>query len=86
MKNTLDLATLREALVARKAEVAAEIRDYPGPIPGCDAQFNHLLEIRRILAHELQRLDAMEGDTVSADEFITRSPSARELQHILPLH
>ena len=84
MNVMLSLATLRAALVARKAEIAAEIRNYPGPIPGCDAQFNSLLEIRRILAQELLRLDALADDSISAAEFIAGSPDARDLPHILP--
>lgn len=30
-------------------DVATEISRYPGPIAGCDAQFNHLLDCRRRL-------------------------------------
>jgi len=82
MRNVIDLDSLRDALTARKAEVAAEIRNYPGPIPGCDAQFNRLLEVRRILAQELQRLDR--ADDVSVDEFVGTSPSADDLREILP--
>tara|TARA_R110001606_G_scaffold68916_1_gene157483 strand:+ start:366 stop:626 length:261 start_codon:yes stop_codon:yes gene_type:complete len=85
MNDILDLAMLRAALVARKAEIAAEIRHYPGPIPGCDAQFNRLLEIRQILAHELLRLDAVTDDSIGTAEFLARSPRARELPDILPL-
>ena len=85
MKALADIPSLRRALLARKAEVAAEIRGYPGPIPGCDAQFNHLLEIRRILAQELLRLDAIDDNTVSVAEFIDNSPSARVLPLISPL-
>lgn len=85
MKNVVDLASLRDALTARKAAVAAEIRRYPGPVPGCDAQFNHLLEVRRILAQELQRLDALEPDApVSVAEFVATSPRADVLPDILP--
>jgi hypothetical protein len=83
MKNLVDLDALRDALTSRKAEVSAEIRNYPGPIPGCDAQFNHLLEVRRILAQELQRIDTVRD--ISVDEFVDTSPSAEELPDILPL-
>ncbi|MEX2615718.1 MAG: hypothetical protein WD767_06455 [Alphaproteobacteria bacterium] len=85
MNDVPNLTTLRAALVARKAEVTAEIRHYPGPIPGCDAQFNRLLEIRRILAHELLRLDGIADDSISATEFVAQSPSAGELPQILSL-
>ena len=35
-----------------------EIRDYPTPIPRCDAQFNHLFEQRSRLHRALERIDA----------------------------
>jgi len=41
--------TLREDL----RRITAEIRDYPRPIAGCDAQFNHLLEQRAELERQL---------------------------------
>ena len=85
MKIAMNFAALRDALIARKAEVAAEIRNYPGPIPGCDAQFNHLLETRRILAQELQRIETVTDENVSVADFVNQSPSARELPDILAL-
>lgn len=86
MKSIVNKESLRQALLIRKAEVASEIRHYPGPIPGCDAQFNHLLEVRRILAQELHRLDNLDpGKTISVEDFIDTSPSAKELPDILPL-
>lgn len=33
-------------LIAEKARIEEEIRNYPAPIPACDAQFNYLLERR----------------------------------------
>ena len=53
---------LRRHLEGVSATVAAEIRGYPAPIPACDAQFNHLLEQRRLLSRELARLDAARKD------------------------
>ncbi|GAB4229991.1 MAG: hypothetical protein Kow0032_11520 [Methyloligellaceae bacterium] len=44
-------------LMARKREIEAEIAAYPAPIPACDAQFNHLLEMQRLVRSELQRLE-----------------------------
>lgn len=44
--------TLREA----KEMVAAEIANYPTPISGCDAQFNHLLSERAKIASALHAL------------------------------
>lgn len=45
---------------ARKA-VADEIRDYPTPIPRCDAQFNRLIEQRTELSRLLGELDIALG-------------------------
>lgn len=43
----------RSRLLDEKAAIAEEIRGYPAPIAGCDAQFNHLLERRREIEHAL---------------------------------
>ena len=37
----------RYALEAARGELDSEIRAYPTPISGCDAQYNHLLAERR---------------------------------------
>src|SRR5258708_13096136 len=47
----------------RRRALAAEIRDYPTPIPRCDAQFNHLYEQQARLARELDRIGAVAGKT-----------------------
>jgi len=71
---------LRLGLEALSERVAEEIRAYPRPITACDAQFNHLLELRRLLPYELDRLDAAaRGRTASLAEFIASSPCAAEL-------
>lgn len=48
----------RRRLLAERAQIVAEIRAYPLPIPACDAQFNWLLErraqIERALVHGAQ--------------------------------
>lgn len=49
----------REALLKRKAEIQAEINSYPGPIAGCDQQFNHLLEQRAEIRKRLQELEQL---------------------------
>ena len=36
-----------DALKEEKQRIDAEIRSYPAPITGCDAQYNDLLERRR---------------------------------------
>jgi|GEM_PF-2046622 len=43
-------------LEALRRGTSEEIRSYPSPIAGCDAQFNHLLEQRTAIVAELQRL------------------------------
>ena len=45
----------RENLATARDALDAEIRDYPTPISGCDAQYNHLLAERR-RAHEALRV------------------------------
>ena len=50
-----------EAMAANKRDemaLDAEIRDYPTPVSGCDAQYNHLLAERRRAHEALQVLDA----------------------------
>ncbi len=55
MPDTLDarLRDITDALADLRQQLAAEISTYPTPISGCDAQFNHLLDLRhRIRAAE----------------------------------
>lgn len=51
------LTLAREALRCAHRNVAAEIGSYPRPIAGCDAQFNHLLDIRWRLGRALAALE-----------------------------
>lgn len=51
-------ARARAALVEAAAELDGEIRAYPTPISGCDAQYNHLLAERRRVRSALAALDA----------------------------
>lgn len=46
----------REQLEAERHRINEEIRNYPTPIAGCDAQFNFLLEERARISQELDRL------------------------------
>jgi len=72
--------SLRRRIEALAAGVAMEIRAYPRPITACDAQFNHLLELRRLLPLELQRLAAMADNPASTiDAFLRSSPCAAEI-------
>lgn len=70
------ISALKEALSDHleriKRPINQEIRNYPMPAAGCDAQFNHLIEERRRLAEELSRLAALE-DAGMIDEFMDAS-------------
>jgi hypothetical protein len=81
----LDWIDLRRCLLALMQEVGAEISAYPGPITACDAQFNHLLELRRMLPAELARLEAATADpSASAEDFIRSSPCREALPVLKP--
>ena len=60
---------LRHQLEARRQQVIQDIRNYPPPIPACDAQFNYLLEQRDALHGELNRLKRLAGNA-SADDLL----------------
>ncbi len=47
---------IRYGLKDRKRAIAAEMRAYPQPIAGCDAQYQHLSDQRAAIARELGRL------------------------------
>ena len=49
------IRTLHDA----KAAVEADIRTYPRPISGCDAQFNHLLAQRQMVHVALRALETV---------------------------
>jgi hypothetical protein len=49
------LQKVRQHLEVARNALDAEIREYPTPISGCDAQYNHLLAERR-RAHEALRV------------------------------
>ena len=81
MRNTgSQWEAIRRDLEALATSVAADIRAYPRPITACDAQFNHLLELRRLVPLELQRLEAAaQTPGMTAEEFIGSSPCAADL-------
>lgn len=63
----MELASERiRDLENERQRVNEEIKNYPTPIPACDAQFNYLLEERARIAQELDRSSALssEGDFV----------------------
>ena len=47
----------RAALINAQTELTDEIRNYPTPISGCDAQYNYLLAERRRVHAALRALD-----------------------------
>ncbi len=51
------LGEIRRDLEERKRSIAAEMRGYPQPIAGCDAQYQRLSDQRAAIARELSRLD-----------------------------
>jgi transposase InsO family protein len=53
------LMSCKRELEAERVRLNEEIGAYPAPIPACDAQFNHLIEQRRTIGEELQRLEAL---------------------------
>lgn len=59
---------IRHELQARQRQVIEEIRQYPPPIPACDAQFNYLLEQRDEIARELDRLHETTARGVSSTD------------------
>ena len=80
MSTEPDWSDLRRRLQALMREVAEEISAYPRPITACDAQFNHLLDLRRQLPGELARLeDAASDPSASVEAFIRLSPCRADL-------
>ncbi len=61
-------AMIHQHLQEQSCRVHSEIRNYPAPIPACDAQFNYLLEEREALSSELVRVrELMKKDADSKD-------------------
>ncbi len=52
------LTIARAELELARRLVHDEIRDYPTPISGCDAQYNHLIGLRGSIADALRALEA----------------------------
>jgi hypothetical protein len=80
MSTDRDWSDMRGRLQALMREVAEEISAYPTPITACDAQFNRLLELRRLLPVELARLEVAAGDpSASVEAFLAASPCSEEV-------
>lgn len=76
---------IRDHLEDKRARLGREIRDYPQPIPACDAQFNHLTDKRSAIYGELRRLELARVDGFAQrdrlkaiDEFIASSDCVDE--------
>lgn len=76
---------IRGHLEDKRSRLGQEIRDYPQPIPACDAQFNHLTGQRSEIYGELGRLELAradspaQGDCFGAiDDFIASSDDIDE--------
>jgi uncharacterized coiled-coil DUF342 family protein len=72
--------SIRTDLENERRRIQKEISTYPPPITACDQQFNHLLEERSRISHELTRLhEAFEEGQKSGedmkflDEFVRSS-------------
>ena len=51
------LTVARAELRIARQLIQDEIRDYPTPISGCDAQFNYLIGLRGSISEALRALD-----------------------------
>ena len=52
------LSAAAAELDAARLMIEREIRDYPTPVSGCDAQFNHLIGLRGSVSEALRALEA----------------------------
>lgn len=48
----------RRELDDQLADIKAQIRSYPQPIAGCDAQYQHLFDKRELLVEKIKDLDS----------------------------
>ncbi|MXX88840.1 MAG: hypothetical protein F4213_21520, partial [Boseongicola sp. SB0677_bin_26] len=61
------LATATERLEAARQLIETEIRSYPAPVAGCDAQFNHLVGMRGSISEALAALPDFDGFRLTAE-------------------
>lgn len=57
MTHQAHLAKAAEELRAAKHAILDELRDYPTPVSGCDAQYNHLIGLRNAVSLALEALN-----------------------------
>lgn len=67
---------VQDQLTEQRATLNQEIAVYPGPITGCDAQFNHMLELRSGLNAQLVLLTRMSAgaDARTLKQFVESCP------------
>lgn len=85
MSTRAEWSALRAALESLRQSVGEEISAYPPPITACDAQFNRLLELRRLLPEEIERANAAAGGEADVKAFLRDSPCASEIMAALKL-
>ncbi len=61
---------VKDDLHRTKQAIGEEIRNYPTPIPRCDAQFNHLYEQQARLARELDRIATLAEKSLKREDYI----------------
>jgi len=61
---------IKDDLLRLKESINEEVRNYPTPIPRCDAQFNHLYEQQARLARELDRINALAEKSLEREDYI----------------
>src|SRR5437879_507742 len=61
---------IKDELRRSKRVIGEEIRNYPTPIPRCDAQFNHLYEQQARLARDLDRIGAFAEKNPGSEDYI----------------
>ncbi len=76
---------IRGRIEDRRDQVCREIGEYPTPIPACDVHFNRLLEERRKVFEDLDRLGDISGgaraseiDVAAIDALIVASTAIPE--------
>ncbi len=83
MASASDMLSFRLRIESLRNSVVGELKNYPPPIPACDAHYNHLLELRQLLGQELTRLDsAADQDACSIEDFIGKSPCKETLSKL----
>ena len=58
MTYTDQVNTAKQTLEQARALIQDEMRAYPTPISGCDAQYNYLVGLRGSISEALRALDA----------------------------